>query len=275
MATDTSRDIHNNPTCLPTQSTAVLPNRRPPPLDSSLTSCRTREMGGLLLARPMRSPSQPNKDWLPSPAKLALLAASLVAVHAFLGHASATPNAHLVREGRLSVVRLARRGFGLGLGASNSLDDGEESASLIKWEIIYAAASPQVKPLICIVMVFWLVFLFAFVGIAASASQSPPICLSCRRRTLLTPTCYPLQDFFCPNLSTIASRLGLSESVVSFRLPRLRHSHFAPSTMLTVLSFSPPSRPALPSSPSPTALPTCSRPSPRSNPTLARSRLAS
>lgn len=38
-------------------------------------------------------------------------------------------------------------------------------------------------------MLLWLIFLFAFVGLTAS-------------------------DFFCPNLSTIASKLGMSESVV-------------------------------------------------------------
>lgn len=105
-----------------------------------------------------------------SAAKLALIAASLTAVHAFLGHVSATPNAHLAKDGPLSVVRLARRG--LGLGPTEAEDGAEESASLINWHDIYSNASPQAKPLICVVMVFWLVFLFAFVGIAASVSSA-------------------------------------------------------------------------------------------------------
>jgi sodium/potassium/calcium exchanger 6 len=45
-------------------------------------------------------------------------------------------------------------------------------------------------------LTIWLLFLFSFIGIVAS-------------------------DFFCPNLSTISSKLGLSESVVRFLLMRI------------------------------------------------------
>lgn len=67
-----------------------------------------------------------------------------------------------------------------------------ETDALINWLSIYNHTSPQHKPLVFTLMIVWLIFLFAFVGICAS-------------------------EFFCPNLSHIASRLGLSESVVSLR----------------------------------------------------------
>jgi sodium/potassium/calcium exchanger 6 len=71
-------------------------------------------------------------------------------------------------------------------------DEGgpDDSEALIDWLGWYTSARPG-APRIAIfaLMVLWLVFLFAFVGICAS-------------------------EFFCPNLSHIASWLGLSESVV-------------------------------------------------------------
>ncbi|KAM0754539.1 hypothetical protein T439DRAFT_377003 [Meredithblackwellia eburnea MCA 4105] len=67
-------------------------------------------------------------------------------------------------------------------------DEEEDSASLIDWMGLWANASKKAKPALFAGMVLWLIFLFAFVGITAS-------------------------DFFCPNLSTIATRLGMSESV--------------------------------------------------------------
>ena len=68
----------------------------------------------------------------------------------------------------------------------------DQSVSLINYLRIYDEASSNLKPLILGLMILWLMFLFLFVGITAA-------------------------DFFCPNLSTIATRLGMSESVV--RLP--------------------------------------------------------
>lgn len=70
-----------------------------------------------------------------------------------------------------------------------------QTEALIDWLKLYKQSTPTNKPFLFGLMAVWLVFLFAFVGICAS-------------------------EFFCPNLSHIASRLGLSESVVkSFPLP--------------------------------------------------------
>lgn len=67
-------------------------------------------------------------------------------------------------------------------------DIGEEAPSYIHYLNIYEGLSSKAKPVGFIALVLWMAFLFVFVGIVAS-------------------------DFFCPNLSTIASGLGLSESV--------------------------------------------------------------
>lgn len=84
---------------------------------------------------------------------------------------------------------LARRSHGGDHGAGEY--GSEDSEALIDWLQLYlhAAAGPH-RIAIFSLMLLWLVFLFAFVGICAS-------------------------EFFCPNLSHISSRLGLSESVVS------------------------------------------------------------
>lgn len=82
---------------------------------------------------------------------------------------------------------LARRSHGGDHGAGEH--DSEDSEALIDWLQLYlhAAAGPH-RIAVFSLMLLWLVFLFAFVGICAS-------------------------EFFCPNLSHISSRLGLSESV--------------------------------------------------------------
>ncbi|KAI9031866.1 Sodium/calcium exchanger protein-domain-containing protein [Phycomyces nitens] len=59
---------------------------------------------------------------------------------------------------------------------------------LINYIPLYYCASTAVKPIVFIALCAWLLFLFGFVGIAAS-------------------------DFFCPNLQTIASVMNLSESL--------------------------------------------------------------
>lgn len=64
----------------------------------------------------------------------------------------------------------------------------DESPSEIPYLQLYSTLPNSLKPFGLFLLVFWLLFLFAFVGIVAS-------------------------DFFCPNLSTISSTLGLSESV--------------------------------------------------------------
>lgn len=90
----------------------------------------------------------------------------------------------------------AAAGGGEGLYKRGLLDGGDSSAdeddggALIDWKSLWEGATAQQRPFLFTGMILWLVFLFAFVGITAS-------------------------DFFCPNLSTIASRLGMSESVVS------------------------------------------------------------
>lgn len=77
-----------------------------------------------------------------------------------------------------------------------------EGGALLHWQRYWHDATREQKPLLFLGMILWLFFLFAFVGITAS-------------------------DFFCPNLSTIASRLGMSESVVSSS-----HNHPEDNSML-------------------------------------------
>ncbi|GAA5936199.1 uncharacterized protein JCM15063_002741 [Sporobolomyces koalae] len=77
------------------------------------------------------------------------------------------------------VARLNKRGHP---------DTPPDTDALIDWLSIYRHLAKERRPALFAVMTLWLVFLFAFVGICAS-------------------------EFFCPNLSHIASRLGLSESV--------------------------------------------------------------
>lgn len=88
---------------------------------------------------------------------------------------------------------LVKRAFLYDDGGGTGGGDVEDGGSLIDWKGIWAGATSQQRPFLFAGMVLWLMFLFAFVGITAS-------------------------DFFCPNLSTIASRLGMSESVVSCTL---------------------------------------------------------
>ncbi|GAA5974227.1 hypothetical protein JCM11641_003338 [Rhodosporidiobolus odoratus] len=85
--------------------------------------------------------------------------------------------------------RLTKRTLDLAT-ADHGEGHGEEATeALIDWLALYESASPGAQRIgLFILMILWLVFLFAFVGICAS-------------------------EFFCPNLSHIASRLGLSESV--------------------------------------------------------------
>lgn len=69
-------------------------------------------------------------------------------------------------------------------------EDEPEPTSLIDYRKFYESSSRSARPFVFTSLAIWLTFLFSFVGITAA-------------------------DFFCPNLSTIASRLGMSESVVS------------------------------------------------------------
>ncbi|GAA5821443.1 hypothetical protein JCM11251_004626 [Rhodosporidiobolus azoricus] len=86
-------------------------------------------------------------------------------------------------------TRLARRSLDVGVADHEDGREEESSDALIDWLGWYNATKPGApRAAVFGLMVFWLIFLFAFVGICAS-------------------------EFFCPNLSHIASRLGLSESV--------------------------------------------------------------
>ncbi|GAA5865268.1 hypothetical protein JCM3774_004914 [Rhodotorula dairenensis] len=82
---------------------------------------------------------------------------------------------------------LVRRAFAGDHGPGDHGSD--DSEALIDWLRLYFRATPGLHRIaVFSLMLLWLVFLFAFVGICAS-------------------------EFFCPNLSHISSRLGLSESV--------------------------------------------------------------
>jgi sodium/potassium/calcium exchanger 6 len=70
-----------------------------------------------------------------------------------------------------------------------SSETQHEPSSLIDYSrIYYSQPTRNRKALVILFLVLWLSFLFSFVGIVAS-------------------------DFFCPNLSTISFRLGLSENL--------------------------------------------------------------
>ncbi|GAA6037289.1 hypothetical protein JCM8097_008665 [Rhodosporidiobolus ruineniae] len=86
-------------------------------------------------------------------------------------------------------VHLVKRQLDSGPWGHVEDGDGEDSGALIDWLTLWDQARPGApRAGLFALMVLWLVFLFAFVGICAS-------------------------EFFCPNLSHIASRLGLSQSV--------------------------------------------------------------
>ncbi|GAA6009391.1 hypothetical protein JCM11491_004304 [Sporobolomyces phaffii] len=97
---------------------------------------------------------------------------------------------HLVMYQATAPLRLAARldspSPHLAKRATN--DEMDSTDALIDWLALYRHCAPEHRPVVLVAMAVWLVFLFAFVGICAS-------------------------EFFCPNLSHIASRLGLSESV--------------------------------------------------------------
>ncbi|PLW31121.1 hypothetical protein PCANC_21480 [Puccinia coronata f. sp. avenae] len=75
-----------------------------------------------------------------------------------------------------------------------SSETQHEPSSLIDYSrIYYSQPTRNRKALVILFLVLWLSFLFSFVGIVAS-------------------------DFFCPNLSTISFRLGLSENLAGVTL---------------------------------------------------------
>ncbi|KAI9627817.1 hypothetical protein KEM48_012017 [Puccinia striiformis f. sp. tritici PST-130] len=77
---------------------------------------------------------------------------------------------------------------------THQVDQQKEPISLIDYSRLYHNQQSQnKKAFVIIFLVLWLGFLFSFVGIVAS-------------------------DFFCPNLSTISFRLGLSENLAGVTL---------------------------------------------------------
>ncbi|WAQ91689.1 hypothetical protein PtA15_15A80 [Puccinia triticina] len=83
-----------------------------------------------------------------------------------------------------------------------------EQLSWIDYQVFYHNAHS--KPLAILTITLWLAFLFSFVGIVAS-------------------------DFFCPNLSTISQRLGLSENLAGVTL--LGFGNGAPDVFSTYAAF--------------------------------------
>lgn len=119
--------------------------------------------------------------------RLWLALAAVLVLHVVCWRAAA-PLRSLAAARSHAQPHLAKRSWG---ALADEDDDHDAGEALIDWLALYRHAQPG-APRIALfaLMVVWLTFLFAFVGICAS-------------------------EFFCPNLSHIASRLGLSESVVS------------------------------------------------------------
>lgn len=149
--------------------------------NTSLASSSMTSLGSLI---PSSRPSSAHK--LQQPHHRLWLAVIVVLCLHLLCWRAAAP----LRASHHNIISLHKRAFNEHEGGGPAPGPDEESAALINWLALYDQASPSAKPALFVGMVVWLIFLFAFVGITAS-------------------------DFFCPNLSTIASRLGLSESVVS------------------------------------------------------------
>ncbi|GJN87171.1 hypothetical protein Rhopal_000116-T1 [Rhodotorula paludigena] len=117
--------------------------------------------------------------------RLWLALAAVLVLHVVCWRAAA-PLRSLAAARSQAPPHLAKRSWG---ALAEDGDDHDAGEALIDWLALYRHAQPG-APRIALfaLMVVWLTFLFAFVGICAS-------------------------EFFCPNLSHIASRLGLSESV--------------------------------------------------------------
>lgn len=153
-------------------------------LQPTLALAARRGMGSLLLGS--SGPLQRQPMAYSTLAKLSLVSATLIALHVTLLHVSNAPP----REYSSPVLlRLGRRSFS---GQEPPGDEPTPSAAMIDWEAIWAAASPQLRPLVFLVMVGWLVFLFAFVGITASVSRPP---FSGKTQTGSSPARFPRAGF--------------------------------------------------------------------------------
>ncbi|KAF3032535.1 hypothetical protein E8E12_003129 [Didymella heteroderae] len=86
----------------------------------------------------------------------------------------------------------------------------DEEAGVISYLTLYYCRLPHAKPVAFIMMTLWLALLFSTIGIAAS-------------------------DFFCVNLNTIASMLGMSESLAGVTL--LAFGNGSPDVFSTFAAF--------------------------------------
>ncbi|KAF2624397.1 sodium/calcium exchanger protein-like protein [Macroventuria anomochaeta] len=86
----------------------------------------------------------------------------------------------------------------------------DEEAGVISYLTLYYCRLPHAKPVAFAMMTLWLALLFSTIGIAAS-------------------------DFFCVNLSTIASMLGMSESLAGVTL--LAFGNGSPDVFSTFAAF--------------------------------------
>lgn len=139
--------------------------------------------------RPVSGPSTGSSKNRPGNRVYRILTSSTVllfllfcALQLFLYHANT--------ERTLPASRLFKRAAIAPRAADDDQDDYRSPSYLPYLEWFESSAKSQRIPYV-IALLFWLVFLFAVVGIVAS-------------------------DFFCPCLSTISSHLGLSESVVCY-----------------------------------------------------------
>lgn len=86
----------------------------------------------------------------------------------------------------------------------------DEEAGVVSYLTLYYCRLPHAKPVAFIMMTLWLALLFSTIGIAAS-------------------------DFFCVNLNTIASMLGMSESLAGVTL--LAFGNGSPDVFSTFAAF--------------------------------------
>ena len=115
-----------------------------------------------------------------------LLAAVLLIIH-LICHKAATRLLHTTPQ-HASATLLNKRGLPELLSRHKDVQfDSPSYLPYLSWYMNLHTTPARIFA--CVGLITWLGFLFAFVGIVAS-------------------------DFFCPNLSTLSAKLGLSESVV-------------------------------------------------------------
>ncbi|KAK8850400.1 hypothetical protein IAR55_004318 [Kwoniella newhampshirensis] len=110
-----------------------------------------------------------------------LLLTASITLHIFLLTSTRIVHDHAGSHSRTSPPNLIRR------FTADTEPINHTSLLALPYSEWYEGLPPALKPFFILVLLFVLIFLFSFIGISAS-------------------------DFFCPNLSTIASYLGLNES---------------------------------------------------------------